>query len=90
MPNGEFKKLREKIDRIDSQIIKLIGIRNKTVLEIKKIKDKSGQKIKDNKREKQIFKKVIASGKKINLNSSFIKKIFRLIIDESIKIQKKT
>ena len=72
-----LKALRDKIDQIDQKISQLLEKRAKEVLEIKKIKKKHKLKVTDKTREKEIlsrhngayqkeiFKKIISSSKKL-------------------------
>ncbi|NIG99284.1 MAG: hypothetical protein G8D26_01385 [Buchnera aphidicola (Periphyllus acericola)] len=81
--------LRKKINNINKDIITLLYERNLICKKIAKEKIKIKHPIKDKKREKNIFKKIISQGKKYKLKKKYLKKIFKIIIHHSIKIQKK-
>ncbi len=69
---------RAEIDKIDAEISKLLSARFKAVRQIKEIKAKNGQEIKDNQREKEILDKI---------HSENELEVFKTIIAESRKIQ---
>ena len=84
-----IKQLREKIDKIDADIIKKLSQRKKLALKIGKLKSKSEKSVIDKKREQQLinyYKKLCV---KYNLQPQFVLKIFKLIIVNSRKLQKK-
>jgi len=84
-----LKKYREEIDRIDKIIIQFLAKRFFIAEKIGKYKRKFQLKIKDKGREKEIFEKRKKLAKKLNLPSNFIEKTFKLIIEETIKKEKK-
>lgn len=84
---SELRKLRTKINKIDTEIAKLIVSRlefSKKIGELKKI---AGIKIHDLDREKEILEKIT---KKITNSDAFkeIKRVFKEIFKISRKIQK--
>jgi len=84
-----LKKYREEIDEIDKTILQLLAKRFFVAEKIRKYKRKFQLKIKDKDREKEMFEKRKNLAKKLNLPSNFIEKIFKLIIKETIKKEKK-
>ncbi len=59
----DMEKLRNKIDMIDEQIVRLLNERAEIVLEIKKLKTKGNLSVYDPRREEKIFKKISARNK---------------------------
>ncbi|WP_367671081.1 chorismate mutase [Buchnera aphidicola] len=81
--------LRKKINKINKSIIILLNKRNLISEKIIKEKININYPIKDTKREKKIFEKIINYSKKYNLKKKYLIKIFKIIIKNSRKIQKK-
>lgn len=77
--------LRNKIDRIDREIIELLGERMKTAQEIGKQK-RMGQ-IRDGKREHEIIQALQAWAQKVECPVDLIQAIYPLIFDRSIRLQ---
>jgi chorismate mutase len=81
----ELNNLRNKVDKLDHE---LLGIIKKRLLVSKYIGDykkKNNFKIRDRKREKEILQDKL---EKSSLDGKFIKKLFKLILNESRRIQK--
>lgn len=83
-----MEKIREQINKIDAQIIGLLGKRMKLVKKIGKLKKKAGIPIWDKAREEKLRKIYIAKGKKDGLSSEFINHLFDAIFSESQRVQK--
>jgi len=80
-----LKKLREKIDHIDQEILNKLNRRVEHTLKTKKFKDK----IYDRNREIQVLGKVREHAQGLSLISSeFAEKIFTEIIRECRRLQK--
>ena len=77
----ELKIYRKQLDKIDSQVIKLLEKREKISKKIGPYKKKNKIKIQDKSREKQILKK---------LNKNYLKHIFKIIMRNSREIQRKS
>lgn len=86
-PEKKLDKIRSNIDKLDFQILKLLGKRRKEVLKVIKVKPKS--KIVDQKRISKMIKDRVAKGKKYNIESFIIKKIWLTMIDSFIELEKK-
>lgn len=85
-----LKSIREKIDKVDYQIHDLLNKRAEYALEVCKIKCQHNHDISDfvrPEREKQIFEAINAHNKG-PFSSEAVTRIFRLIINESIQLQK--
>ena len=81
---SEFDFCRNMIDKIDGKIIKLLSQRFEYAKTIGKIKKKKNIPIFDKKREQKIINEKIQRTK---LRDDFIKKLFRLIFNESYKLE---
>ena len=74
----ELKKLRKKIDQIDSEIAKYLRKRLETIEKIRKFKKNSSLDIRDPKRETEIISK---------LETNYEKNIFKEILKQSRNVQ---
>ena len=81
--------LRKKIDLIDAKIISSLAERFQITNEVGKYKKEHNLAAQDNAREAAQFAKIEQLSKEAGLNPEFMKKIFRLIIDEVIQNHKK-
>lgn len=84
--NTELKRLRLKIDEIDSKIIKLIADRYKEIHKVTKLKDNHDQII-DHERITHILKTVQIKAKKNKLDSDVVTRIWQIFIQEAIKLE---
>lgn len=80
--------LRKQIDEIDWQLLVLFNKRLSIAKKISIIKKEIGFPIVDKKRETEMLDKLIKEGEKLELSKIFILRLFKLIIEESKKIQK--
>jgi chorismate mutase len=83
-----ISELRQRIDKIDSQIIKKLSQRKKISIQIGKIKSQAGKNIFDSKREEKMFLHFEKLSIQYNLNFNMVKKLFKMIISNSRKLQK--
>jgi|HubBroStandDraft_4_1064222.scaffolds.fasta_scaffold768008_2 chorismate mutase len=83
-----IKQLRKKIDAIDSSIIKKLSVRQKLSIRIGKLKSKSGKKVFDAKREIKLMHLYEALSNQYQLEEDYIKRLFKIIINNSRKMQK--
>jgi len=86
-PEKKLDKIRSNIDKLDFQILKLLSKRRKEVLKVIKVKPKS--KIVDQKRISKMIKDRVAKGKKYNIESFIITKIWLTMIGSFIELEKK-
>ncbi len=84
-----IKQLRDKIDKIDADIINKLSQRKNLSLKIGKIKSKNEESVIDKKREQQLINYYEKLCAKYKLQPKFVQKIFKLIIVNSRKLQKK-
>ncbi|CAL4043458.1 chorismate mutase [Buchnera aphidicola] len=81
--------LRDKINLIDQELIKIFSERQKIIKKIAEEKKNTSQPIRDIEREILLLKTAINLGEKFNLDAKFIKNIFKIIIQYSVSTQKK-
>ena len=76
----ELAELRNQIDELDEQIVKLLNARAQIVLDIKEVKRKEGLPIHDGQREEEVFKKIseISHGP---LDEKTLRQIYQKIIE---------
>ena len=91
----ELDKIREEISKLDNELIEMLSKRRAYSTEIAKAKVKDGSSLRDPKREQEILVDYIKSGKERGLDSYYITKVFKEIINDSIQqqmefLQKKT
>ncbi len=84
----KLDELRSRIDLIDTQLLLLLNARNELVQRIGKIKKVNGSQIFDEEREKSLEENWIKTAKELELRPDYIQNIFKLVINESRKIQK--
>ena len=82
-----MKEVREQINSIDEQIIRLLSDRRKLSLEIVKLKNREKSSIRDKDREKELLSHIIEAGKKYCLEEDYLTKVFDVIIRDSIILQ---
>ena len=81
----ELNVLRKKVDELDHELLDIIKRRLIVIKEIGEFKKKNGLGIRDKKRENEILQDKI---EKSSLSREFVKKLFKLILNESRRIQK--
>lgn len=84
-----LEKLRNKIDKLDVQILQLLAKRFEISRKISEEKKRNKLPIEDKERERQLFAELDPKVTKLNLRKRFVKKLFQLITSESKRIQNK-
>lgn len=84
----ELEKLREKIDKLDEKLLKLLAQRLFLSKEIGEIKKNKNLKIRQTEREKDITKRMLGFGKKLGIKKGFVLSVIRLLLEESRNLQK--
>ena len=84
-----MEEYRKKINKVDSEIIKLLAKRRGLSREIIRLKNENQSTIRDKTREKELLTQLVELGKKEGLDSDFVIKVFHEIIDDSVKLQNK-
>lgn len=81
--------LRKKIDSVDEKILENLAERMSVVRKIKELKIGQGLPIENKKREIQVLENAMQRAEKLHLSLEFVSRLFKLIISESKKNQKK-
>lgn len=84
-----LEKLRNKIDKIDEKILKLMAERFEVTEKIGLYKKQNSLKTVDKNREKEMLTKFKVQSEKLNLPFKQVKKIFQEILNLSYLSQKK-
>ena len=82
-----MKEVREKVNHIDEQILKLLAERRELSLQIVKLKNEDKSFIRDRVREKELLTRLVERGREIGLDSHYISKIFNEVISDSVRLQ---
>ncbi len=83
----DIKKLREQIDKLDSQILDLLNKRAEIVLQVGKIKSQHNLEVYVPSREEEIYKR-LEQANRGPFPSSAIKPVFREIMSASLSLEK--
>ena len=81
-------RLRKQIDKIDSQLLRLISKRMKVAKKIGIYKKKNNMKVVDLQRERKVLDKISQKARKLRVDPHLSRKLFKLMILESRKQQK--
>ncbi|MCX6168904.1 MAG: bifunctional 3-deoxy-7-phosphoheptulonate synthase/chorismate mutase [Ignavibacteriales bacterium] len=85
--NQDITLLRDKINKLDASLIKLLAQRRKLSKEVIVVKETSNKPIRDQQRESELLNRLIKAGKKEGLDSHFLSKVFYEIIEDSVRLQ---
>jgi chorismate mutase/prephenate dehydratase len=87
-PNpGDIEQIRDDIDRIDADILKLLAERKAHSLRIAKEKGIHDRPSRDQTREEGLISDRIASGMEHDLDSGLVNRVWREIVNDSVRIQ---
>lgn len=86
---NNINSLRNEIRSIDYKIIKLIKKRIEIGKKILILKIKNNKNIRDNKYEKKVINRAILFSKKLNINVVYIWILFKILINLTLREQKK-
>lgn len=84
---SRLEELRSAIDEHDEELIQILASRMHIAEEIGKFKQEHGVKVFQQERWNEIVEKALASSESLGLSKSFIKKVFDMIHEESIRKQ---
>ena len=84
---SKLKSLRNKLDKIDQQLLDVLAARKKAVSEIIDTKIEDDYLLRDKSREAEHIAELIKHGKSLGLDAYFVTKLFHQIIDYSLRIQ---
>ena len=84
---NQLKELQAKIDEVNAQILNLLVKRNQISRKIGRYKKQNNMPIKNAKREKVVFKKMLVASERKGLDKKFVKGFSKLIFDHSMREQ---
>ncbi len=84
----DLSQIRKKIDELDRKIIGLLNDRTRLVLEVGKMKEKSGQEVYAPEREVEIYQRIDEEGSEGPLPKAALKSIYREIMSASLALEK--
>ena len=84
---SDIDSLRDRMQDITLQMIKLLKTRTEIAKEIGQVKKNIGKSVTDESRESDLRQKVIALSNEINLDEKIATKFFNFLINESVKVQ---
>ena len=87
MTENELEKMRLKIDKIDSEIVKLFAKRFAVVKQIGALKKTNSVEIVDKNRWKKVLEKVEHLAEKNGISTNFIHEIYEKIHDYACKLE---
>lgn len=89
MTNHPLANVREKITNLDRKLLELLQERRALAVEVIKTKIAHNLPVKDVAREKALLNTLVDKGKEFGLSEFFIKDLYQIIIDDSVKLQSK-
>lgn len=87
---NKLEDLRQQIDLLDKEIIEKMALRKKIVEDVKEYKSLNNLAIFDAKREEYLEHYHAELSEQYDVSIDFIKNLFKLIMDESKRIQNST
>ncbi|MGH8953333.1 MAG: bifunctional 3-deoxy-7-phosphoheptulonate synthase/chorismate mutase [Acidimicrobiia bacterium] len=84
---GDIEQIRDDIDRIDADILKLLAERKAHSIRIAKEKGIHDRPSRDQLREEDLISDRIASGMDHDLDSGLVNRVWREIVNDSVRIQ---
>jgi chorismate mutase len=87
LPEKNLLALREKVDKLDRQILEILKARQEEVEKIAKVKQELLLDAHQPDREKFILQQREAWARELGLSADFIQKLFLSILKESVRIQ---
>ena len=89
MTTNPLLPLREKINRLDQKLIEIIAERRQVSSEVIQTKIAANIPLRDLARERSLIKALIEQGKQYNLDDILIKRLYQIIIEDSVLLQQK-
>ncbi|MDF7671183.1 bifunctional chorismate mutase/prephenate dehydratase [Orbaceae bacterium ESL0721] len=89
MPNNPLLPLREKITALDKSLLEIIAKRRDLSIEVVKTKIAAHIPVRDIERERSLINTLIEQGKQYQLDDLLIKRLYQLIIEDSVLLQQK-
>lgn len=87
MSDNPLLELRERITALDVTLLTLLAERRELALDVARSKLTTHRPIRDEERERVLLDSLVAEGKKLNLDDFYIRRLFALIIEDSVLTQ---
>jgi chorismate mutase len=87
--NKTLEELRKEIDSLDHELVEVLAKRMTAVKKVGELKDMQGLPIMDEKRRQELLEKVGSKAEALAISKSFIEKLFSIIHDHAVEVQKK-
>ena len=89
MTTNPLLPLREKINQLDQKLIEILAERRQVSTEVIHAKIAANIPLRDLARERSLIKALIEQGKQYNLDDLLIKRLYQIIIEDSVLLQQK-
>ncbi len=83
----DLAALRVTLDEVDQRLLKALSDRNSAVFAVAELKAQGGDIIRDPTREEELLGELVARGKEVGLDAYFVTRLFREILDHSLRLQ---
>jgi chorismate mutase/prephenate dehydratase len=90
MTNQDLAALRKSLDDIDAVLVSALGERARLARQIAKVKADGDGPVRDADRETALLQHRSAFGERVGLDPAFVRRIFREILDDSVRRQQDT
>jgi chorismate mutase/prephenate dehydratase len=87
MTDADISQLRQDVDRIDHALIELLAQRRRVSVDMAHAKRSAGRTFHDQEREQTLSAERLRAAKKLDLDSSLVARLWREIIDDSLRLQ---
>lgn len=88
MTRRELELLRTEVERLDSEILRLVAEREETAREIGLVKRKDGLKIRDKEREDEVVRRFEEAASAHGISKETARALARLLISDSVAVQR--
>jgi 3-deoxy-7-phosphoheptulonate synthase len=82
-----LEPVRQEISEIDTELLKLLARRRRCSNEIIRVKDELQSSVRDTAREEEILARLVEVGHTEGLDSFYVSRLFREVIEDSIRLQ---
>ena len=87
MTNSDLAALRKSLDDIDAVLVSALGERARLARDIARVKSEGDGPVRDADRETALLQHRSAFGERLGLDPAFVRRIFREILDDSVRRQ---
>ena len=85
--DAQLTRLRSELDAIDSRIVEALADRLRVIGVIAAFKETQTDQIRDESREQQLLERIAAHARDLRLDPHFVTRLFREILDYSVRRQ---